>query len=327
MRVEAVCLGELLIDFVSLQAGVRLAAAPGFAKAAGGAPANVAVGLARLGVSTAFISKVGEDEFGYFLRETLQRNRVGVAAVRSTSRAPTALAFVSLSGRGERDFLFYRDPCADALLEPRDIPVRLLEESSIFHFGSISLIREPSRSATYQALKLAERNGLLISFDPNLRRSLWPSVQRARQGSWEGIKRAHLVKLSLEELKFLTGSSSLPRSLERIWRPRHQLLVVSLGRRGCCYRTRDHRGFVSGFSVHTVDTTGAGDAFVAGMLLGVLQATARGQSLAGLRPAELEQLFRLANACGALTTLARGAIPSLPRRRQVTQFLRTQRVR
>lgn len=323
---EAICLGELLIDFVSLRGGKRLAEAPGFKRAAGGAPANVAVGLARLGVRTAFISKIGEDEFGYFLRHTLQQNRVDVSAIRSTSRAPTGLAFVSLSESGERDFLFYRHPCADVLLEPRDIPVRLFTKARIFHFGSISLIQEPSRSATWRAVELAERNGLLISCDLNLRPPLWPNPQVARRRMLQAMKRAYIVKLSQEELSFLGGGETLPGALEQLWQPHHQLLVVSLGRQGCYYLTSRHAGLVPGFSVRTVDTTGAGDAFVAGMLSGILARTVSGQRLAELGAATLDGLFCFANACGALATTVRGAIPSLPSRRKVEQFLRNKRI-
>lgn len=322
MRTDAICLGELLIDFVSLRRGVGLADAPGFAKAAGGAPANVAVGLARLGVPTAFLTKVSQDEFGQFLRRTLQRNKVQVSAIASTSHAPTGLAFVSLSRRGERDFLFYRNPCADVLLESRDIPPHMFEKAKVFHFGSISLIQEPSRSATRHAVRLAREKGLLVSFDPNLRPPLWPNLKAARRLMLQSMKWAHVIKLSLEELKFLAGNVSLPEALRRIWRSQYQLLVVSLGRRGCYYMTGKHAGLVPGFSVRCVDTTGAGDAFVAGMLSRVLTLRARGQTPSQLCTAELESLLRYANACGALATMTRGAIPSLPHSRKATQFLR-----
>src|ERR1022692_1081181 len=166
---EAVCLGELLIDFVSLKAGVRLADAPEFRRAAGGAPANVAVGLARLGVETAFVSKVGADEFGKFLRTTLEREGVDTSGLITTKQAPTGLAFVSLAKDGERTFAFYRDPCADTLLAPEDLRERPWRGAQVFHYGSISLIAEPSRSATLAAIARAEERGMLISCDPNLR--------------------------------------------------------------------------------------------------------------------------------------------------------------
>ena len=148
--VGAICLGELLIDLVALQKGKSLAEASGFVKAAGGAPANVAVGLARLSVETALISKVGKDEFGYFLRETLRKNHVNVDAVRQEARYPTGLAFVSLSGRGERDFLFYRNPCADAMLQPKDVPSRLFSKAR--RKGDVRATFQPKNSFRDQEL-------------------------------------------------------------------------------------------------------------------------------------------------------------------------------
>ena len=150
---EVVCLGEILIDFVSLKSGVRLAGAPAFQRAAGGAPANVAVGLARLGVKAAFVSRVGADEFGRFLRSTLERERVDTSGLLTTKEAPTGLAFVSLDRNRERSFAFYRDPCADALLAPGDLRPGPWRGARIFHYGSISMIAEPSRSATLEAIK------------------------------------------------------------------------------------------------------------------------------------------------------------------------------
>src|SRR5258706_11544415 len=140
---DVVCLGELLIDFVSLKAGVRLADALEFRRAAGGAPANLAVGFARLGVPTAFISKTGDDEFGRFLRGTLEREGVGISGLVTTRRAPTGLAFVSLASDHERSFAFYRNPCADALLSPADLRQKPWRGARLFHYGSISMIAEP----------------------------------------------------------------------------------------------------------------------------------------------------------------------------------------
>ncbi|CAN5818462.1 carbohydrate kinase [soil metagenome] len=301
-HVDAICLGELLIDFVAMQKDKGLAGARGFVKAAGGAPANVAVGLARLGVQTAFVSKVGRDEFGYFLRETLRENHVNIDAVREECRSPTGIAFVSLTGRGDRDFLFYRTSCADAMLKPGELPSRLFSQACLFHFGSISLIQEPSRSATWHGVDLAQKNGLLISFDPNLRPSLWPNQRTMRKLVQKALECSHIVKLNQEELAFLVRDGGPPETLQRLRKPRNELLVVTLGQLSCYYSTSNTEGFVTSFPVRPIDTTGAGDAFVAGLLSGVIQRLKRGQTISELHNDELYRVFRFANACGATMT-------------------------
>jgi fructokinase len=286
---EAVCLGELLIDFVALKAGVRLADAPEFRRAAGGAPANVAVGLARLGVETAFVSKVGADEFGRFLRQTLEREGIDTSGLITTKKAPTGLAFVSLAKDRERTFAFYRDPCADALLTPADLRERPWRGARVFHYGSISLIAEPSRSATLAAIERAKERGMLISCDPNLRLPLWPSASAARSGMKLALRHAQVVKISEEEVDFL-GSA-----------PRARLVVVTRGPRGGTVIEAGQRSFdFPAFRVKTIDSTGAGDAFTAGLLYGML------------RGLPLKETIRVAAACGALVTLRRGAIPAMP---------------
>lgn len=159
-------LGEALIDFVPAKAGLRLEEVPGFRRAPGGAPANVAVGLYRLKVPAGFIGKLGDDAFGHYLQRILSKNGVETKGVSFTRSAKTSLAFVSLSRSGERDFLFYRDPGADTLLEEKDVDPGLIKKAEVLHHGSISMISEPSRGATLKAVELGRQYGLKISFDP-----------------------------------------------------------------------------------------------------------------------------------------------------------------
>jgi sugar/nucleoside kinase (ribokinase family) len=168
-------LGEALIDFVPVQTGLKLMDVTGFNKAPGGAPANVSVGLCRLGVQSGFIGKLGDDAFGYYLYKVLSENGVGLEGVSYTGAAKTSLAFITLTESGERDFLFYRDPGADMLLEEKDINPALIRKAEVLHFGALSLIGESSCSATKKAIELARLYGLKISFDPNLRLALWAS--------------------------------------------------------------------------------------------------------------------------------------------------------
>ena len=308
---EVVAHGELLIDFVSTKPGVGLEEATFFAKSAGGAPANVAVGLARLGVKTAFMGKVGDDEFGRFLASTLRRNGVDIGTLRFERRAKTALAFVALQADGEREFAFYRSSSADMLFAQHEVDVELLRRARIFHFGSVSLASEPSRSAALHAASLARQNGLMVSFDPNLRLNLWPGESAARSGIEQGWREAHLVKLSADELTFLTGETDVERGVRKV--PVTDLLVVTLGERGCFYVAGDERGYTRGFPVHCRDTTGAGDGFMAGLLAGLL-------GRVGCR--DIFAALRLANAVGALVTTKRGALPAMPSLRQVSRLLR-----
>ena len=311
---DVIACGELLIDFVSTESGVTLAQAPAFGKAAGGAPANVAVGVARLGYRAGFMGQVGDDDFGHFLADTLTASGVDVGGLRFTGAARTALAFVSLRGDGERSFMFYRHPSADMLWGPGDVDAAYAT-TRIFHYGSISLINEPSRSATLTALAHARAAGALISYDPNLRLALWPSPAAAREGMLTGWQYADLAKMSEEELAFLTGETDLAAGARALWHDRLKLLVVTRGAAGCAYFTRESHGALPGFPIEAVDTTGAGDGFVAGVLAGLLDHDLRWD-----QPI-LEQALRLGNAVGALTATQRGAIPALPTRAAVNAFL------
>ncbi len=311
--------GEMLIDFVSTVNGVPLIEAPSFLKAPGGAPANVAVGFARLGVATGFMGQVGDDAFGHFLAQTLSENNVDVSALRFSREARTMLAFVSLRVDGERDFMFYRHPSADMLYSAADVDADYIRSARAFHFGTISLISEPARSATLQAVKIAREAGLLISFDPNLRLNLWPDADAARAAMQSGWSLAHVIKASEEELEFLSQTADLTEPARTVWHDDLCVLIITRGKAGCRYVTATFNGDVPGFNVTVTDTTGAGDGFVAGLLKGLLE-----QPDAHADENRLRAVCRYANAVGALTTIQRGAIPALPTAEQVEAFLSKQ---
>ena len=313
---DVICLGEVLIDFVPTVTPTTLIEAPAFRKAPGGAPANVAVALARLGRPSAFMGMTGDDPFGRFLELTLVEAGVDASPLRFTSQARTALAFVSLQADGERQFMFYRHPSADMLFRPEDVDSAAIQAARALHFGTISLISEPSRAATLHAIGCARAAGCLISCDPNLRLALWPDANAARAGMLEAIAAADVVKISDEELLFLTGSTDPGTARADLWQPHHRLMVVTLGPSGCVFITAGATGMVGGFSVASVDATGAGDAFVAGLLDGLL---ADPDALGD--PDRLRTICRFACAVGALTTTERGAIPALPTREMVERFL------
>lgn len=318
---DIITFGEMLIDFVPTVSGVSLMDAPAFIKAPGGATANVAVGVSRLSISAGFMGKVGDDAFGHFLERTLQEAQVETKALRFARDARTTLAFVSLRADGEREFVFYRHLDKDMLLmyAPAEVDTDYIRGGKIFHFGSIGLITEPSRTASRLAISTARAAGLTISYDPNLRLNLWPDVDSAREGLLTGWRQAQIVKASEDEMTFLTGKTNLAEAVDELWHSDLKLVVVTLGKQGCRYFTPHFKGEVAGFDVTAVDTTGAGDGFVAGLLSGLIK-----QPNALSTETDLRNICRYANAVGALTTTQRGAIPALPTSEQVDAFLNKQ---
>jgi fructokinase len=312
---HVLALGELLIDFVPEQRGVTLAEARTFLKAPGGAPANVAVGVARLGVASGFVGKVGDDPFGRHLAEVLRDAGVDVSQVRFDGAARTALAFVSLTEEGERDFMFYRHPSADMLHRPDEIDDDAVRAASILHVGSISLIGESSARATRHAVRVARDAGVTVSYDPNLRLPLWPSEEAAAAAIRSLMPHADVVKVSDEEVRFLTGADDVAAA-RTLWHDGWSLLLVTRGESGVDYLLPDGDGSVPGFEVEIHDTTGAGDAFTAA----VLAALARAPDLPRDRAA-LEAALRRANAFAALTTTRPGAIPAMPTLERLEAFL------
>ncbi|CAN1246400.1 unnamed protein product [Linum grandiflorum] len=304
-----VSFGEMLIDFVPTVSGVSLAEAPGFLKAPGGAPANVAIAVSRLGGKSAFVGKLGDDEFGHMLAGILKENGVIGDGINFDKGARTALAFVTLKADGDREFMFFRNPSADMLLQPEELNLELIRSAKVFHYGSISLIVEPCRSAHMKAMEAAKDAGALLSYDPNLRLPLWPSPEEAREQ----------ILISDVELEFLTGSDKIDdASAMSLWHDNLKLLLVTLGEKGCNYYTKGFHGTVEAFHVNAVDTTGAGDSFVGALLTKIVDDRSILEDEAKLKAA-----LRFANACGAITTTKKGAIPALPTEADVLSFIKS----
>jgi fructokinase len=298
----------MLIDFVPDVAGVSLAESTGFLKAPGGAPANVAVAISKLGGQSAFVGKFGDDEFGHMLADILRKNNVNDEGVLFDQHARTALAFVTLKANGEREFMFYRNPSADMLLTEAELNLDLIRRAKIFHYGSISLISEPCRSAHMAAMNAAKQAGILCSYDPNVRLPLWPSEEAAREGIMSIWKEADFIKVSDDEVAFLTQRDPQDEAnVLSLWYEGLKLLIVTDGEKGCRYFTKDFKGSVSGFAVKTIDTTGAGDAFVGSLLVSIANDNSIFENEEKLRKA-----LRFSNACGAICTTQKGAIPALP---------------
>ncbi|KAL9671671.1 hypothetical protein QQ045_009241 [Rhodiola kirilowii] len=312
-----VAFGEMLIDFVPDIAGVSLAESKAFLKAPGGAPANVACAISKLGGSSAFVGKVGDDEFGHMLVNILKQNSVNTEGICYDTHARTALAFVTLKMNGEREFMFYRNPSADMLLKESELNMGLIKKAKIFHYGSISLIAEPCRSAHMAAMNAAKMSGVLLSYDPNVRIPLWPSPDAAREGIMSIWKYADFIKVSDEEVSFLTnGDPEKEDVVMTLWRDDLKLLIVTDGEKGCRYFTKTFKGKVSGYSVKTVDTTGAGDSFVGALLVSIASDPSIFQN-----EEKLKEALAFANACGALCTTQKGAIPAIPSRDEANALI------
>ncbi|NMB12082.1 MAG: carbohydrate kinase [Firmicutes bacterium] len=313
---DVVALGELLIDFTP--AGTSPNGNVLFERNPGGAPANVLACLAKLGRKTGLIGKVGEDQFGRFLRGVLADSGIAIQGLIMDSEVNTTLAFVHLGADGDRSFSFYRKPGADTQLCPEEVAQGLLN-TRIFHFGSLSLTDEPARSATLFALEGAKQEGALISYDPNLRPPLWPDLTEAKRQMLAVMHQADVLKISEEELEFLTGTKDLARGSQYLAKEYDLPMVfVTLGADGCFYRAGKTTGEVSGFRVHSIDTTGAGDGFVGGILHQILL---RSKELPQWTQAELTESVRFANAIGALVTTKKGAIPAMPSLGEIEELL------
>lgn len=316
---DILCLGEALIDFMPLESGKKLIEVDAFKKVAGGAPANVAVGVARLDRSAAFIGRVGDDDFGRYLEQIFIENQVDVSQIQFDSQARTGLAFVSLPTPNTREFLFYRNPSADMMLDSKQFDLQFLRSGKVFHFGSITLVSQPSRSATLKAAGTAKQGGLVISYDPNLRPALWPDLKSARQQIIKPLGLADVVKVNDEELAFLTGEKDHKLAMEQIREYGPRLVILTLGQYGSYYLSDSGYGKVETFQLDTVDATGCGDSFVAGLLCGILD---YGLGSLALDQALLEKVLKFSSAAAAITSTRKGIIDALPYRKAVNHFLK-----
>jgi len=320
-RAGIACFGEALIDFLA-DPPVADDATRRFARHAGGAPANVAVGVARLGGQAHFIGMLGEDMFGRFLFSQLQRHGVDTSQVRWTDAAPTALAFVSLDESGERSFSFYRPPAADLLFRAEDFDAAAFATLAAFHCCSNSLTGTDIAAATLHGMALARDAGALASFDLNLRPMLWPHGVDPRPVAWQALERAQLVKLSREELDWLAAGGSDEAVLARLFAADALTVVVTDGARPMRWWTRARSGEAPTFRVDVVDTTAAGDAFVAGLLQRIVALGVTGDVAAAFEDDALRtDLLRNAAACGALAATRFGAFAAMPVRADIAALL------
>ena len=316
---DVISLGEALVDFLPDRRGSRVREVTSWKPCLGGAPANVAVGLSRLGAKSALVGVTGEDEFGHFLKDGLREEGVDVRHLRQTDEGKTGLGFVSLTKQGERSFTFYRTRAAETFLDARDTDgaAKFLSRSRVVHVGTNSLIHAPARAAVSEAVKRAFEAGQITSTDPNLRLHLWrdPRVLQRLLGTL--FKRCAVVKLSEEEVEFVTGSSDVTHALNWLEQRGVVVAIVTRGEKGASLRFRGETRHVPTKKVKVLDTTGAGDGFMAGFLYGVTRLYSTRAQLEGADLEALEGHARFGCLVGSHVVTRLGAVAGLPRRSQI----------
>ena len=317
---DVTALGELLIDFTengtSSQGNPLMEANPG------GAPCNVLAMLERLGKKTAFIGKVGKDMFGNQLKAAVEEVGIDTRNLIMDENVHTTLAFVHTYPDGDRDFSFYRDPGADMMLTKDEVQKELIENSRIFHFGTLSSTHEGVREATRHAIELAKEAGCIITFDPNLRPPLWKSLDDARKEIEYGMTKCDVLKISDNEVEFLFGTTDYDKGAAMIRKKYNiPLVLITMGKDGSRAYYKDLRVEAAPFlQENTIETTGAGDTFCASTLNYVLE-----HGLEDLTEENLKELLTFANAAASLITTRKGALRVMPSRQEVLDFIESRR--
>ena len=319
-----VTIGEVLVDFIAKQKNSKLKDVTTFEKMPGGAPANVAVSVAKYGGKAVMITQVGKDAFGEFLIETLASNGVDTSFIKQTSKANTGLAFVSVQSNGERDFSFFRNPSADLLLEPDDIEEKWFKKDDFLHFCSVNLVESSMKQSHRQAILFVKAKNGIISFDPNVRLSLWDNPSDCKAAIHEFLSFADIVKVSDEELEFITSEKNETKALESLFVGDVKVIVYTKGANGAILITKEKSFQHLGYCIKAEDTTGAGDAFIGSFLYQLVDSQVTKSELVSFIHEKHYQLLEFANAGGALTTMGKGAISALPTYEQVKKFIEYQ---
>lgn len=312
---DVTALGEMLIDFTmngqSGQGNNLFEACPG------GAPCNVLAMLNKLGRRTAFIGKVGNDQFGRLLKDTIEELGIETGGLVMDQNINTTLAFVHTFPDGDREFSFYRKPGADMMLSEEEVDYEMIRQSKVFHFGTLSMTDEPVRSATKRALKEAKKAGCLITFDPNLRPPLWKSLEEAREMMEYGFGYCDMLKISDNEIQFISGKEDYDEGIRYLQEKYHiPVIFLTMGKEGSRAYYKDLRVERAGYTVKAIETTGAGDTFCGCVINGLLK-----YGVEHLDEEKLGEILSYANAAAALITTKKGAIRSMPEPSQVEEMI------
>lgn len=314
-KFDVIAMGELLIDFTmsgqSEQGNNLFEACPG------GAPCNVLALLNKMGKKTAFYGKVGKDQFGTLLRDTLKDVGIDESHLLTDEQVNTTLAFVHTFPDGDREFSFYRNPGADMMLTAEEVDTEFLAQARLFHFGTLSMTHEGVREATKKAVKAAKDNGLLVSFDPNLRPPLWSSLDLAKEQMEYGFGNCDILKISDNEIQFVSGKEDYDEGIQYLQEKyKIPLILLTMGKDGSRAYYKGMRVERAGFKCKTIETTGAGDTFCGSSLNYLLE-----HDFENLTEEQLGEMLTFANAAAAIVTTRKGAIRSMPEKEEVLELI------
>ena len=314
-KYDVIALGELLIDFTmngqSEQGNNMFEACPG------GAPCNVLALLNKMGKKTAFIGKVGKDQFGTLLRDTITEAGIDASNLMVDENVNTTLAFVHTFPDGDREFSFYRNPGADMMLTADEVNPEVVKDTKVFHFGTLSMTHEGVREATKKAVETAKANGCLVSFDPNLRPPLWGSLDLAKEQMEYGFGKCDILKISDNEIQFVSGKEDYDEGIAYLQETYNiPLILLTMGKDGSRAYYKGMRVDRPGFSVKAIETTGAGDTFCGSSLNYLVD-----HDFENLTEEQLGEMLTFANAAAALVTTKKGAIKAMPVKEEVLELI------
>ena len=314
-KYDVIALGELLIDFTmngqSEQGNNMFEACPG------GAPCNVLALLNKMGKKTAFIGKVGKDQFGALLRDTITEAGIDASNLMVDENVNTTLAFVHTFPDGDREFSFYRNPGADMMLTADEVNPEVVKDTKVFHFGTLSMTHEGVREATKKAVETAKANGCLVSFDPNLRLPLWSSLDLAKEQMEYGFEKCDILKISDNEIQFVSGKEDYDEGIAYLQETYNiPLILLTMGKDGSRAYYKGMRVERPGFSVKAIETTGAGDTFCGSSLNYLVD-----HDFENLTEEQLGEMLTFANAAAALVTTKKGAIKAMPVKEEVLELI------
>ena len=314
-KYDVIALGELLIDFTmngQSEQGNNM-----FEACTGGAPCNVLALLNKMGKKTAFIGKVGKDQFGALLRDTITEAGIDASNLMVDENVNTTLAFVHTFPDGDREFSFYRNPGADMMLTADEVNPEVVKDTKVFHFGTLSMTHEGVREATKKAVETAKANGCLVSFDPNLRPPLWSSLDLAKEQMEYGFGKCDILKISDNEIQFVSGKEDYDEGIAYLQETYNiPLILLTMGKDGSRAYYKGMRVERPGFSVKAIETTGAGDTFCGSSLNYLVD-----HDFENLTEEQLGEMLTFANAAAALVTTKKGAIKAMPVKEEVLELI------
>ena len=320
---KVISIGEALIDFIPNEKNCSLKEVQNFERVAGGAPANVSAVVAKLGGKSSFISKLGNDAFGDYIIDILNQANIDTNYILRTNKANTGLAFVSLKENGNRDFSLYRNPSADMLLEESEIKKEWSHDCYSLHFCSVDLIECPMKYAHKKAIEYAMENNSIISFDPNVRLPLWNKEEDCRNAILEFLPLANILKISDEELEFITGFDNIEKAKEVLFKGNVKLIIFTKGKDGSEAHTPNKTIKVAGNVVNAIDTTGAGDSFIGSFLFNLLKDNINIEKLDKISDATLEKYLLFSNYYAAYSTTKKGAISSYATLDEINNYIKS----